>query len=131
MDQQGRLRPWRVIGMNLAAAVIFVAGYYLLDFPVPYTITWRGTVDTVFQGNYTLPGEPVAHIESAYPYTITVWARLRSVVSADSRVAVEEYRPGAAQPRSILVIRRLGVICSKVARFGGVVADCPPPFSPR
>jgi hypothetical protein len=132
MDRsERRPRPGRIIGMNLVALALFVAAYTLLDLPVPYTITWRGTVDTVFEGGYSLPDQPAGHVMSAYPFSIVVWAPLRATVGADSRVAVEEYRLGVGQPRSILVIRRLGVTCSKVARFGGLTADCPPPFSPR
>lgn len=131
MERSGRRPLGRIIGMNLAALAVFVALYTLLDLPVPYTITWRGTTDTLFEGGYAFPDRPPGHVTSAYPFSIVVWAPLRATVAADSRVVNGQNRVGTPPPRSILVIRRLGVTCSKVARLGGLTADCPPPFTPR
>lgn len=126
-------RTTRAVLANLVFLTALVGGYLFLDGPVPYTVTWRGTVDAVFEGTIsTNEGADLTHVNSAYPYTVVTWAPVRAPLEATSLLPSQNrIQNGPGGTKSILVIRRLGVVCTKAARFGGVVARCPALFASR
>lgn len=105
----------------LFTLAVVVGLYYVAGGPIPYLIHFGGPTGVAFEGRYAVTSEVTdlpnvlqegGSLKSIYPHTLTVWGSRRQSVVVASQSSAE------ANALNTITVRRAGVVCNEVYRWG-------------